>query len=87
MAVVRLDGLLEVRRGHAHVRIELRRVQHLVSGLGDRHPLIALLSMLSRRRLVLKACLFEVKIPLDAPPPSLIRPLVLSQDNGPLKAR
>src|SRR4028119_941810 len=39
MAVVRLDSPLEVCRGHAHVRIELRRVQHLVSGLGDRHPL------------------------------------------------
>jgi hypothetical protein len=29
-------------------------------------PLIALLSTLSRRRLILKAYLFEVKVPLDA---------------------
>src|SRR4028118_1902192 len=41
MAVVRLDGPLEVCRGHACLRIELRRVQHLDFGLGDRHPLFA----------------------------------------------
>ena len=39
--------------------------------------------MLSRRRLVLKASLSEVKVPLDAAPhPSLIRPSFLSQNNG-----
>src|ERR671917_2563104 len=41
MAVVRLDSPLEVCRGHARVQIELRRVHHLVFGLGDRHPLFA----------------------------------------------
>src|SRR5215210_8267712 len=39
--VVRLDGALEVGSGHTDVRIELRRVQHLLSVLADRHPLFA----------------------------------------------
>ena len=41
VAVVRLDGALEVSTGHTHIGIELRRVQHLLSVLGDRHPVLA----------------------------------------------
>jgi hypothetical protein len=41
MAVVRVDGTLEVGIRYADVRIKLRPVQHLVSGLIDRHPLFA----------------------------------------------
>src|ERR671920_2310374 len=41
MSVVRLDGPLEICRGHARVQIKLRRVHHLVFGLSDRHPLFA----------------------------------------------
>lgn len=39
--VICVYGPLEVRSGHAHILIELRRVQHPLSELIDRHPLLA----------------------------------------------
>src|SRR5918998_6360132 len=61
MAVVRLDGPLEVCRGHTHVRIGLRRVQHLVSGLSDCHPLFTHVTtnLLNRDQKMLLAYLQE----------------------------
>src|SRR5215207_11340610 len=41
MAVVRLDGALEVEITHPDVHIKLRRVQHLLSVHTERHPLFA----------------------------------------------
>ena len=56
MAVVGADGALEVRIGH-NVGIELRRAQHLLSGLSQRHPLFAHLAtnLLYRNQEVLLA--------------------------------
>src|SRR5215217_9664535 len=41
MPVIGVDGPLDVSIGHASVRIELRRVQHLLFWHHDRHPLFA----------------------------------------------
>src|SRR5215207_9818381 len=57
MPVIGVDGPLDVSIGHAYVRIELRRVQHLLFWHRDRHPLFAHVAtnLLNRHQNVLLA--------------------------------
>src|SRR5215204_5441824 len=57
MAIIGVDGPLEVGTRYANVKIKLWRVQHLHSGLRDRHPLFAYVAtnFLNRHQEVLLA--------------------------------